>query len=170
VKSVPDFPAYAILALTLSRAFDELIERGDTIVWQISMICHRVETRAWSSLIGSTRCFERILTGGIDVLRFGVERWSESRELSLLTAGARALLLKVLQDAWICGSYTGECKAEDGVGLHIGQLEWRVCGLETSDESRMVLNPPFCQRKCYLIPSSEFLVLRRSTTTKTRLC
>lgn len=59
---------YMGVALTLSRALDELIDGSNTVVRKVTMVSHSVQARAWTSLIGGPRCYICILASGVNVL------------------------------------------------------------------------------------------------------
>lgn len=115
---VQDFPH------TLFCATDELIDRGNTVVWHVVVVCHGVESRAWTSLVGGTRSNEGVVTGVAHVLRRSVKRRNDSRKLPpLIRSGSFCLLSQMLHDAWVGIGKAGNGQSgERSGGLHVGSI------------------------------------------------
>ena len=80
---------------------DELINGPDAVVWQISMVCHRIKPRTRASLIVFARGFPGMFASGVDVLGRGIERRSRERQYSsprITSSPLGVPLRKLLED------------------------------------------------------------------------
>jgi hypothetical protein len=67
-------PLSKAVTLTLHTSCSVLFNRGDAIVWQITVICCSIQAGAWSSLVGCPWGYEGIFALIGNVLRRGDQR------------------------------------------------------------------------------------------------
>jgi hypothetical protein len=81
-------PLSKAVTLTLHTSCSVLFNRGDAIVWQITVICCSIQAGAWSSLVGCPWGYEGIFALIGNVLRRGVEWGNAKLNLSFCVTSA----------------------------------------------------------------------------------